>query len=86
MSEELLDVLQRHTPFQKCHSHRMAQYMRVHPLGDVSLLGGFLHQLLDAPGRVVRVPYAFKQVARGAIPKVGAQFLRQRRVAAAALR
>lgn len=45
MPEELLDLLQRHPPFQESHGHRMAQQMRVHPRGDLGLYRGFLDKL-----------------------------------------
>jgi hypothetical protein len=70
---------QRHPSLQEGGRHRMAQEMRIHPLGDFGLIRALFDNLLDAPRRVRRVMDGFKEVAGGAIAEMRSQLLGQLR-------
>src|SRR5919108_4064226 len=77
--QELLDLLNGHAPLQERGGYGVAEQVRVHPLGDLGIGCGLLDDLLDAPGRVLRVLDRLEQIAGGAMAEVGSEFLSQLR-------
>lgn len=73
--QKLLNLLDGHAPLKQRSGHRVAQKMRVDPLGDLRVCRRLLDDLLDAPGRVLRVLHGFEQIPGGAIAEVCSQLL-----------
>ncbi len=75
MPQEFLNLLQRHPPLQERRCHRVAQEMRIHPLGDFSFSCRLFDDLLNTAGRVGSGMDRFEEVARTSIPQVRPKLL-----------
>jgi hypothetical protein len=77
MSQDLLDLLQRHAAVQERLRHRMAEEVEIHPLSDLGLGRRLFHNPLDAAQRVALVVRRLKEMTGAAGAQVGFELLGQ---------
>jgi hypothetical protein len=77
MSQEVLDLLQRHAAVQERLRHRMSEEVRIHPLSDLGLGHRLFHNPLDAARRVALIVRRLKEMTGAAGAQVGVELLGQ---------
>lgn len=77
MTQEFLNMFERHFAFEQQGSDRVPEQMRMNFLFDTRRFRRFLNKLLNAPGGEFRVPVAFKDITAPARTEMSFEFLSQ---------
>ena len=77
MTQEFLNLFERHSSFEQQGSDRVPQQMRVNFLFDARLFSRLFNDLLNTPGGEFRVSVALKDVTGLTQAEISVEFLRQ---------